>query len=132
MITKNPKFRHMMALLTKHGLQGHRHRWVYEYSQGRTESTKELHLAEVNKIINALEEHFKKIDKADVMRKKCIAFAHQMRWELPDGKIDMMRVNTFCIERGYLKKPLNDYAPKELALLITQFEKAAEHFVKKL
>ena len=129
MITTNPKFRHMMALLTKNGLQGYRHRWVYEYSKGRTESARELALIEVENIINALEIHFKKMDKADVMRKKCIAYAHQMRWELAGNTIDMKRVNEFSKTYGYLKKPFNDYNQKELPLLIAQFEKAKEHFI---
>jgi hypothetical protein len=132
MITTHPKFKHMMALLTKHGLQGFRHRWCWEYSNGRTESAKELAVTEVEKIIKDIESHFKTVDKADVMRKKIIALAHQMRWELVGGGVDMKRVNNFCINYGYLKKPLNDYSIKELPLLITQFEKATDHFIKNL
>jgi len=131
-ITHHPKFKKMMALLTKNGLQGHRHRWAYEYSNGRTESTKELHLQEVDKIINKIEEHFKTADKADVMRKKIIALAHQMRWELAGGKVDIKRVDNFCNTYGYLKKPFNSYILKELPLLITQFEKAKDHFISNL
>lgn len=131
-ITNHPKFKKMMALLTKNGLQGYRHRWCYEYSNGRTESSKELQLTEVENIITALEDPFKINDKADTMRKKCLALAHQMRWELAGGKIDINRVDEFCTKRGYLKKPFNDYTQKELPLLITQFEKANQHFLNNL
>lgn len=126
------KFKRMMALFTKHNLQGRRHAWVWEFSKGRTESSKELHDAEVDAIINAIEKHFKTQDSADLMRKKVIALAHQMRWELPGGKIDMKRVNNFCETYGYLKKPLNKYSVKELPLLVSQFEKAHEHFINNI
>lgn len=126
------KFKRMMALFTKHGLQGRRHAWVWQFSNGRTESSKELHNAEVDAIINAIETHFKAQDNADLMRKKIIALSHQMRWELPDGKIDMKRVNGFCETYGYLKKPLNKYSLKELPLLVSQFEKAHHHFINNI
>ncbi|MBD3748963.1 MAG: hypothetical protein IE931_05660 [Sphingobacteriales bacterium] len=132
MNTQVKHFKKMMALMTKHKLQGHRHRWCWEFSKGRTESSKDLHDAEVLAIIASIEAHFKGQDKADVMRKKILAFAHQMRWELPNGAVDMDKVNAFCLNHGYLHKPLNDYSEKELPILINQVEKARDHFISKI
>lgn len=126
------RFRLMMALFTQHDLQGRRHAWAYQFSNGRTESSKELTGPEVDAIIKSIEENFKTDDKANRMRKKILAFAHNMRWELAGNKIDMKRVNDYCCTYGYLKKPLNYYKPKELPLLVSQFEKAHDHFIKNI
>jgi len=125
-------FKRMMAMLTKHGLQGRRHAFCWEFSQGRTESSKELYNDEVLAIINAIENHFQIEDKADVMRKKIIALAHDMHWQLSSGKADMQRVNNWCIEKGPYKKALNKHTIKELSTLVSVFEKVYKDYMKKL
>jgi hypothetical protein len=128
---KLPKnFKLLMALLTKTGLQGRRHAIVWDYSNGRTESSKELTDPETNRIIHDLEKGFKELDRSDIMRKKIISQAHEMAWELPGHKADMARINDWCVKFGYLHKPLNQYKYTELPALVTQFDSVYRSFLK--
>lgn len=69
--------------------------------------------------------------KAQAMRRKIIALCHEMGWKNTDGTINMTRVNAYCTQRGYLKKPLNDYTTRELPKLVTQFENLHKSFISK-
>lgn len=63
-----------------------------------------------------------KDDRANKMRRKVISIGHELGWKKENGKIDMVRVNEFCVKRGHGHKSLNEYNVKELPKLITQFE----------
>jgi hypothetical protein len=65
------------------------------------------------------------------MQYKCLSICHEMGWKLPNGKIDIARVDEFCLKRGHAHKKLNKYEYKELPLLITQFEKMLREFYAK-
>lgn len=123
-------FRHMMKLLTEAGLQGRRHAYSYDYSNGRTESSKELTWLEIDRIIRDLEHDFKQFDQANTMRRKIISMAHEMDWEFPGHKADMARISAWCEKFGYLHKPLNKYSYKELPRLVTQFESVYNTFLE--
>jgi len=123
-------FKKLMALLTKTGLQGRRHAIVWDYSSGRTESSKELTDPETDRLIRDLEKGFKELDRSDIMRKKIISQAHEMGWELPGRKADMARINAWCQKSGYLHKPLNHYTYSELPGLVTQFDNVYKSFLK--
>jgi hypothetical protein len=77
-------------------------------------------------------------EKTNKQRRKLIALAWQMNWTCTkvnaNGSTytacDMNRVNGWCSNYGYLKKPLNDYTLDELPLLLTQFEKAYNDYLK--
>lgn len=133
MQNSTPKnFKKLMSLLTKTGLQGRRHAIVWQYSGERTESSKDLTTEEIDNIINDLELHFKDLDKANEMRRKMIAIAHDMRWELADGSADIKRINNWCIEKGPYKKLLNSHSIKELGIVLGVFEKVYKDYMKKL
>jgi hypothetical protein len=132
MSTKNqlPKnFKKLMALLTKSNLQGRRHAIVWDYSNGRTESSRELSDPETNRIIRDLERGFKELDRCDTMRKKIISQAHEMGWELAGHRADMARINAWCLKFGYLHKSLNQYSYAELPALLTQFDSVYKSFL---
>lgn len=106
---------------------------VSQFTEGRTTSTREMKTTEAIALIRALNgqvDSFRPNDKADRMRKKILALCHEMKWELPDGKVNMDRVNGFCLSRGYLKKPLDEYSAKELPSLVTQFENLHKNYLK--
>jgi hypothetical protein len=126
------QFKRMMQLLTMRNLQGRRHAIVWDYSNGRTESSKELTDPEVLKIIHDLERGFSELDRTDKMRKKIISQGHEMGWEYPGGKIDIDRLNAWCVKFGYLHKALNKYAYAELPALVTQFEAVYNSFIESL
>ena len=120
-------FGKMMGLLTKLNLQGRRHAIVWDYSRGRTESSKELSYTEINAIIKALEAGFTELGRCDIMRKKIISMAREMGWEVYSQQrqktvADMERIEAWCIKFGYLHKGLNKYTYTELPKLVTQFE----------
>jgi hypothetical protein len=74
-------------------------------------------------------------DRANNMRKKIIALAHQMGWStthVTSGKTiaDMPHINIWCIKYGYLHKPLNNYTLAELPKLVTQFDNLYKTFLK--
>jgi len=129
---KPEKFRQMMSLFTKLNLQGRRHAWAFEYSQGRTESTKELYADEVTAIIKGLEVYFKEQDVANQMRRKIIAKAHLMQWEVKGGKADMERIDKWCINNGPYKKELNKHTVKELGILVSVFDKVYKQYMNKV
>lgn len=142
-MNQDPKiFKHLMAMLTKTKLQGRRHAICWDYSNGRTESSKELNNAEMLAIINDLEKGFKELDRADAMRKKIISMAHEMGWHTPEGikkggeikyKADMKRIDAWCCGKYSLyKKPLNAHNYHELVKLVTQFNLYYTSFMKQL
>ena len=109
-----------------------RHDYAFRHSGGRTESTKDLNDNEMQAVINELEASFSIQDQCDVMRKKIISKAHQMYWELPGGKIDMFRIDDWCINQGPYKQPLNKHDIKELGILVSVFDKVYKHYMSKI
>jgi hypothetical protein len=84
------------------------------------------------------------------MRRQVIAIFHEAGWNLPISandeagsppgergggggvRIDMERVNAWCVKHGYLHKKLNAYTYEELPKLVTQAKKYLEWYLKKL
>lgn len=121
-----------MATLTKTGMQGRRHAICYQFSGGRTESSRELGDNEMLAAIKELEASLLELDKANTMRRKIISMAHELAWKTPTGKIDMKRVDAWCVKYGYLDKALNKYTLAELPKLVTAFEIFYNKFIKAL
>lgn len=108
---------------------------VFSFTDGRSESSRDMTDQEAKEMINYLENIKTAPDPADRMRKKIISQAREMHWEKRDnGKrvADMARVEAWVIKYGVLKKPLNDYKINELPALVTQFDKVYKDFLNKL
>jgi len=131
-IASKRTFLQLIKALNDANQYGRRHDYAYRASNGRTESTKELTEREAQIVVAELDKNYGTRDEADVMRKKIISFAHQMYWELPGGKADMKRINEWCVNKGPYKKKLNDHTTKELAVLVSVFEKIYKEFINKL
>lgn len=125
-------FLRMIKLLNDVNEYGRRHDYAWRHSEARTESTKELYDEEMLAVIKELEDEFGVTDPCDVMRKKIIAKAHQMQWELKGGKIDMARIEKWCIEQGPYKKAFNKHDAKELPILVSVFTNVYKHFMSKI
>ncbi len=108
----------LFAILGKLGLKEDRASIIEDHTQGRTGSVAELYDHEANSLISFLQSTVK--DSADKQRKKIIYYFRAMGWETEDGAADMKRINEFCIEKGYLNKPLNSYTKAELPKLVSQ------------
>lgn len=100
-----------------------KHALVSEYSAGRTFKSSELEVMECKLLISFLGSMIKTKNAANTMRRKMLSIAYQLGWTVEHGKLDLARVNNWCVKYGYLHKPLNDYDVKELPQLITQFER---------
>lgn len=126
-------FKRFMATLTKTGMQGRRHAICYQFSGGRTESSRELDDNEMLAAIKELEaNNLLELDKANIMRRKIISMAHELAWKTAGGKIDMKRIDAWCVKYGYLSKALNKYTLTELPKLVTAFEIFYNKFIKAL
>jgi hypothetical protein len=125
-------FLRMIMLLNDTKEFARRHDYAFRHSHKRTESTKELHDGEMLAIIKELEDTFKIQDQCDTMRKKIISKAHQMYWELPNGKADMWRIDQWCMNQGPYKKALKKHVYKELVVLVSVFDKVYKHYMSKI
>jgi hypothetical protein len=107
---------------------------VNQFTNGREISSANMTKFECKLLIEYLQKYFNQdeAEKCDKMRRRILSLCHEMGWELENGKVDMERVNGFCLNKGYLAKPLNNYNLKELPKLIYQFEKVYEHYLKNL
>lgn len=97
---------------------------VEQYTEGRYSSTKDMSNTECQALID----HLAKVamdtnaDRANVMRRKAFAMAHELGWETEDGKVDRARFDAWLLKYGYLHKGINDYSHNELPKLLTQME----------
>ena len=104
--------------------------FAHTYSNGRTTHTSELEQDEVKALIDFLkrETNLPESSKSKMTR-KILSMAHEMRWELPSGKVDMKRVDDWCVKYGYKHKPLDEHTEGELSLIVTQFERMYKDFL---
>lgn len=125
--------RQLHAIIGKLGLSKEvKEDLVYEYTGGRSSSSKDMDMQECQALINYLnvlargaDQH---TDRANRMRRKIIAICHEMGWKLETGAINMKKVNDFCIQHSTLKKDLNSHTVQELPKLVTQFEQLLKKF----
>ncbi|KAA2245510.1 hypothetical protein F0L74_06005 [Chitinophaga agrisoli] len=108
---------------------------VLGFTGGRTASSASMTDAEAVKMITHLEEikvnigmkaggrNAGKIYEAtNTMKFKIIGLAIECGWTKDGGKIDIGRLNDWCIRFGANHKRLDDHTYMELPALVTQFE----------
>jgi hypothetical protein len=132
------------VLLAQIGLAGDKEckaGFVRQYTDERETSTTKLTWKEAQDMITGLSKLAEKqiiaripisdTDKqADRKRKLILHYAHQMGWENDDMKVDVERVNNWCIKYGQFHKALNNHDVTELSHLIVQFEHVYKDFLK--
>jgi hypothetical protein len=122
-------------LLSKTGKAPHKAALVFSFTNGRSESSRDMTEQEAKELVYYLENITTADDPANRMRKKIISMAREMGWELrtTTGKVaDMQRIRNWVLKYGSLKKPLNDYTINELPRLVTQFEQVYKDFLNRL
>lgn len=108
------------------------------YSNNRTEHVSDLTKDEAKQLLTALIGEKESFNAKQIMVRKILAMAHEMRWELNEqrhnksNKIDMERVNNWMNKYSYLHKPLDRYRADELPALVTQFSKYHESIIKSI
>lgn len=97
---------------------------VEQYTEGRATSTKDMSTTECQALID----HLAKVaidtnaDRANVMRRKAFAIAHELGWEDDQGEVDREHFDAWLLKYGYLHKGINEYSHNELPKLLTQME----------
>lgn len=86
-------------------------------------------------------------DNRTKMQRKIIAMAHEIGWHklpshLGEGqevrlekgrlKIDMQKINNWCVKKSYLHKEFNRYTYSELPRLVAQFEEMHRYYLTNL
>lgn len=106
---------------------------VQQYTNNRETSSAKLKTAEAAMMIDALEKLAPKnalLESAEKMRKKILFYCHKMQWYVTPGKLDMERINNWCVKYGHGHKRLNDYKQEELPQLVSQMQAVYGSFLK--
>ena len=126
----------IMAMINKLHLKAQKEDIIMGASNERTISTRELTSDEANALIKYLKQQDPDEQKAEKMRRKIISMAHEMGWASTTlshqgkPKVDMERIDNWCVKYGFLHKKLNQYLYTELPRLVTQFESVYQSFLK--
>lgn len=122
------------GLLKTTGLTSQKASLVNAFTNGRSTSSKDLNDYEAIELIKFLKgQTAGKDDAAQKMRRKMISLAHELHWHVPGtGKVDMEKLNGWCVNNGKYKKLLNDHSYEELVNLLSQFKIVHAKFLNKL
>jgi len=119
------------ALLNKAGLTAQKEDIVASFSDERTVHITDLTQKEAQEIVKYLNTYLgQEGNPSDKMRRKILSHAHEMHWELLDGRVDMVRVNNWCIRFSGKNKPLDQFKYSELPTLVSQFELVYTDYLK--
>lgn len=102
-----------------------------ETSGGRTNSLSRLTPQEGREVCFILQRQLPKPINSP-MKRKIISRALDLGWKNKQGKIDMKRLDGWCIKYGAFKKPLDKHSDKELQMVVTAFDKFYHYVIKKL
>ena len=130
------------ALLAKMKMVSMKEALVHSYTGGTTTSSKEMSKYQAKELISYLVKLTGDGEKMDRMKKKMIAMAHEMGWQKPvpkmsagaqePAKVDMDRLNGWCVEFGMYHKGLDKHNAQELPKLVTQFEAVYKSYLNGL
>lgn len=113
--------------LSQLGLQEKKKMLVLQYTNGRSESSRDLTMQEAKELIMALS----KYDPCDPMRRKVFSLAYdaEIIWGTTsiDKKINAIKLDNFLLTRGTVKKELKRMTREELIKTISQFKQIIKH-----
>ena len=105
---------------------------IMGFTGGRSGSTKDLLKHEAAELIKHLKTTDPNAAAIDRMKKKILYYAHEMNWYTPDRKVDVKRVDEWCLKFGQVKRKLDNYTYQELPNLVSQFAGVYKHYLKTL
>jgi hypothetical protein len=120
--------KYVRNLLYREGISFMEKELAEHFSCHRTNVLEDLNHAETKAII----EHLAGKTAKDTMTGKILSMAHEMRWELPDGKIDMKRLNAWCVKYTAAHVPLNKIPTNQLSKVVSVFEKMYKTYLKSI
>jgi len=118
-------------LIGKAKLEKQKEDLVWSFSDERTIHLSELTQAETESIVAYLRNLTgQTANPSDKMRRKILSIAHELQWELIDGRVNMERLNSWLIKSTPQKKPLDELSYQELAQVVSQIEIVYKKFLK--
>ena len=127
----SPQLKIIHTLLNDLGIMDRKQELIYSFSDGRTESSRELSLSEAKGLI----EYLKNRDAYSNMINRIWHLSYEMEIIKEGDKTEMAInsafLNEFCLSRGTVKKPLQKQSLNELKRTVKQFEAMYGKFVKK-
>jgi len=117
-----PQLIKVKTLMSKMKLLPFSKELAYSFTDGRTDSVSKMYGHEAWLLIKHLDDDGKEPTPKEKMQRKLLSMAHEQGWKLYGGKINMEKVNGWCVKYGTLHKPFNAYTETELPALVTQFE----------
>ncbi len=129
-----PQFFAIYAKLKAIGYPYERDELIYQFTNGRTSSIKELTAHDYRELINWMYsiynvENEKALVSEAKQKRKIIALFCQMGYTNGD-KPDYQRIDDWCAKSGPIKQRLNYHKGKDLNTLVTQAEKVYQSFIK--
>jgi hypothetical protein len=121
------------TLLHLRGLMDEKQNIIRTFSDNRTDSSRAITDHEADELITYLQKLDKKSEEDDKMRKKILSMAHEMSWRIAGtGRIDMARVDLWCITYGKFHRRLDQHSHNQLPELVSQFEFMYKRFLNAL
>ncbi len=116
---------------------------VNRFTEGRTNSSREMTDEEITKAIEYIEfmiggmEPSEDFKRGDRMRKRIMSLCHQYGYTRYDEKkrknvVDLDRLESWMIKYSYLHKSLNKYKYKELPRLVVQFQNVVYSYLNQI
>lgn len=126
MTTKQLKFVH--KLLEREGLSFAAEQYAAQFSNNRTKNLEALTHQETQALIA----EFTTPSPQSKMQRKIISMAHEMRWELPNKKVDLQRLDAWCIKYTPAHTNFKSIPTEDLPLVVSIFSKMYYQFLKQL
>lgn len=121
--------KYVRQLLNREGLAFMEEALCLEFSAGAYKDLGFLSQHQTQALITHIQEGAPKTPKQKMVG-KILSMAHELRWELPNGKVDMDRLNAWCIKYNPHKKPLNALTEQELPSVVSVFERMYKGYLK--
>lgn len=121
------------AMVKKLNLTASKADMVLGFTGERTASVGDMYLDEAKAMIQYLKSQDPEEQSAEKQRRYIISMAHECGYRKPGTtKVDMVKLDNWCVNYGYLHKKLNQYRQHELPKLVTQFEKVYKDYLNKV
>lgn len=117
------------GLLGKLGLMPDKAELVRQYTNGRTDSSREMHWSEADSLIKFLRQQLPPPPEAKMVN-TILGLAHELRWRRADGKVDIERLNEWLVKYGHTHKKLNDIPYDGLPQTVTQLRNVLKTFLE--
>lgn len=122
-----PQLKKIHVLLNQLGLMDSKLEIIYNATNGKCTSIKELSKYEATLLLEKLSRY----DGNDKMRKKVFALAYDIGiiWgdTAADKRMNVIKLNNFLLSKGTVKKDISGMTTQELIKTVNQFEMIIKH-----